>query len=91
MNTRKLLFLGPLAVLVLCAAALAEPKVLYEKTSAYNTVVVTEDEHGLRTLLFEKGEGRQSVVKPETPTTSSCRTVGRCRRPWPWSSSRGGS
>ncbi|MGD0897462.1 MAG: fused MFS/spermidine synthase [Thermoguttaceae bacterium] len=67
MNTRRLLFPGLLAVLILCAAALAEPKVLYEKTSTYNTVVVTEDEHGLRTLLFEKGGARQSVVKLGDP------------------------
>jgi hypothetical protein len=31
MNARRLLLLGPLAVLALCAAAPPEPKVLYEK------------------------------------------------------------
>jgi spermidine synthase len=50
-------------VLAPSAAALAEPKTLYEKQSPYNTIVVTEDDRGLRTLSFEKGGVRQSVVK----------------------------
>jgi len=41
--------------------------VIYEKTSSYNTIIVTEDHKGLRTLLFERGGGRQSVVKPGDP------------------------
>jgi spermidine synthase len=41
--------------------------VIYEKASAYNTVIVTEDHKGMRTLLFERGGGRQSVVKPGDP------------------------
>jgi len=41
--------------------------VIYEKASPYNTIIVTEDHKGLRTLLFERGGGRQSVVKPEDP------------------------
>ncbi len=41
--------------------------VIYEKASAYNTIIVTEDHKGLRTLLFERGGGRQSVVKPGDP------------------------
>ena len=41
--------------------------VIYEKTSPYNTIIVTEDHKGLRTLLFERGGGRQSVVKPGDP------------------------
>jgi spermidine synthase len=41
--------------------------VIYEKPSAYNTIIVTEDHKGLRTLLFERGGGRQSVVKPGDP------------------------
>jgi len=31
------------------------------KGSPYNTIIVTEDHKGLRTLLFERGGGRQSV------------------------------
>ena len=46
-----------------CRAAAAEPKVLYEKQSAYNAILVTEDAEGLRTLSFEKNGVRQSVVK----------------------------
>jgi spermidine synthase len=59
----------------LCAAALATlsvpgctaQTVIYEKASPYNTIIVTEDHRGLRTLLFERGGGRQSVVKPGDP------------------------
>lgn len=42
-------------------------KILFEKDSDYNHIVVTEDERGLRALLFERGGGRQSVVKPGDP------------------------
>jgi spermidine synthase len=41
--------------------------VIYEKASPYNTIIVTEDHKGMRTLLFERGGGRQSVVKPGDP------------------------
>ncbi len=41
--------------------------VIYEKASSYNTIIVTEDHKGMRTLLFERGGGRQSVVKPGDP------------------------
>src|SRR5229473_5089277 len=59
----------------LCAAAFAAlsvpgcaaQTVIYEKASPYNTIIVTEDHKGLRTLLFERGGGRQSVVKPGDP------------------------
>ncbi len=69
MKTRILLPLAvvALAAVSLCAFAAPEPKVLYEKESAYNNIVVTEDEEGLRTLWFEKGGIRQSVVKPGDP------------------------
>lgn len=40
---------------------------LYEKASPYNTIVVDQDARGLRTLRFEKGGIRQSVVKPGDP------------------------
>src|ERR1700704_5759819 len=45
----------------------AAQTVIYEKASPYNTIIVTEDHRGLRTLLFERGGGRQSVVKPGDP------------------------
>jgi spermidine synthase len=67
MISRKLLPLGLVAVLALCVIALAEQKVLYEKDSPYNTIVVTEDDQGLRTLWFDSGGVRQSVVKVGDP------------------------
>src|SRR5438552_12556777 len=41
--------------------------VIYEKASSYNTIIVTEDHKGMRTLLLARGGGRQSVVKPGDP------------------------
>lgn len=68
MNRRISVALGLLAVFALYVVARAEDKVLYERPSAYNnTIIVTESEQGLRTLLFEKGGARQSVVKPGDP------------------------
>ena len=54
-------------ILVLLAVARAQQKVLYEGESSYNTIVVTEDSHGLRTLRFEQDGVRQSVVKVGDP------------------------
>jgi spermidine synthase len=45
----------------------AQPTLLYEKRSPYSTIVVTEDQEGLRTLSFERGGARQSVVKVGDP------------------------
>ncbi len=67
MLTRRLLVFGLLPLLALCASLRAAEKTLYEKESAYNTIIVTENDQGLRTLLFEKGGVRQSVVKPGDP------------------------
>ncbi len=63
---------GTFLALLLVFAALVVPahadeKVLYEKASAFGTIVVTEDDAGLRTLRFAKGGARQSVVKPGDP------------------------
>jgi spermidine synthase len=58
---------GLAAALALAAAAPAQPVVLYEKESPYNTVIVTEDAAGLRTLQFERYGARQSVVKIGDP------------------------
>lgn len=57
---------GLCAFLALSLAACAQT-VIYEKASAYNNIIVTEDRDGLRTLLFERFGGRQSVVKPGDP------------------------
>lgn len=64
------LFLARLLALLLLASSLAScagERVLYEKRSAYNEVIVTEDAQGLRTLRFERGGARQSIVKPGDP------------------------
>jgi spermidine synthase len=66
MTYGKPLLLGFVGVLAACAAATAAPKVLYQKASPYNQIVVTEDDDGLRTLSFGNGV-RQSVVKPGDP------------------------
>ena len=66
---RRLLPLGLLAVLTSCADAPAEQRVLYEKQSPYNTILVTEDDDGLRTLRFERGvdpEGQGRAVERAT-------------------------
>jgi len=67
MKSRWLLPLGLGVILILCAIAPAQQKVLYEKQSPYNAIVVTEDDRGLRTLWFDKGGVRQSVVKVGDP------------------------
>lgn len=59
--------LGLAVLATLAAWAAAEERLLYEKTSAYNTILVTENERGLRTLRFERGGARQSVVKLGDP------------------------
>ncbi|MBI4206313.1 MAG: fused MFS/spermidine synthase [Betaproteobacteria bacterium] len=71
MNQRPVLarlfaYAAPIALIALIALARADQTVLYEKASAYNTIVVTE-ENGLRILRFGKGGVRQSVVKPGNP------------------------
>jgi spermidine synthase len=64
---RRTFFAALLAFAALAVPACAAERVLYEKASAYSTIIVTEDEAGLRTLRFEKGGARQSVVKPGDP------------------------
>ena len=67
MVTRRLLPLALTAILVLCAIVAAQDKVLYEKKSPYNTIFVTEDDRGMRTLQFERYGARQSVMKVGDP------------------------
>lgn len=64
---RRLFPLAVLVALACCAVAAAQQKVIYQKQSPYNTVVVTEDDQGMRTLLFDSGGVRQSVVKVGDP------------------------
>lgn len=56
-----------LIVFLLWVATPAAEKVLYETQSPYNAIIVTEDERGLRTLMFERYGARQSVVKIGDP------------------------
>jgi spermidine synthase len=53
--------------LALVAPAHAGQTVLYERASAYNTIIVTEDDKGIRTLYFEKDGARQSAALPGNP------------------------
>jgi spermidine synthase len=53
---------------VLAGVATAAEKVIYERASAYNDIIVTEDDSGLRVLRFERNGARQSVAKPGDPT-----------------------
>ncbi len=69
---RRSFFAGMFAYVALFAlAALAradhQTVLLYEKASAYSTIVVTEEKNGLRTLRFGSGGARQSVVKLGDP------------------------
>lgn len=64
---RRTFFAALLALAALVVPAHADERVLYEKPSAYSTIIVTEDDAGLRTLRFEKSGARQSVVKPGDP------------------------
>ncbi|MFH1268471.1 MAG: fused MFS/spermidine synthase [Planctomycetota bacterium] len=67
MLVRRLFPLAIVVVLALCVVVPADQKVLYDKESPYNTIVVTEDDEGLRTLWFERGGARQSVVRVGDP------------------------
>src|ERR1700693_3245586 len=64
---RLCLHAGLSALAALTVLACSAQTVIYERASPYNTIIVTEDHKGLRTLLFERGGGRQSVVKPGDP------------------------
>jgi len=66
MNRRPFLYAGVVTMVGLVVLVRAEQTVLYEKASPYSTIIVTE-ENGLRTLRFEKGGARQSVVKLGDP------------------------
>jgi spermidine synthase len=67
MKWRGLLLAAVVTIFARCDWVPAGEKVLYEKASPFNTIVVTEDDRGLRTLYFELGGVRQSVVKVGDP------------------------
>ena len=56
-----------LILVALVAPTHAAETILYEKASLFGTIIVSEDEYRLRTLRFERGGPRQSVVKPGDP------------------------
>lgn len=56
-----------LALAVLSLSSCAASNVLYQNRTPEGAVIVTQDGNGLRTLLFEPGGARQSVVKPGDP------------------------
>ncbi|HEX3171453.1 MAG TPA: hypothetical protein VHQ88_12760, partial [Burkholderiales bacterium] len=63
-NRRLFLFA---ALFFWIALAGAQPTVLYEKPSLFGTIVVTEEQEGVRVLRFSRGGARQSLVKPGDP------------------------
>ena len=54
-------------LLVFAALARAQSTVLYEKPAMFGTIVVTEEQDGVRILRFSRGGARQSLVKPGDP------------------------
>ncbi len=67
MVRRRLLWFALLLNLICCTVVAAEQKIIFEKQSPYNLVMVTEDERGMRTLSFGTQAVRQSVVKVGDP------------------------
>ncbi len=67
MTRLRLAIVGLVALWAGCSRAPAADSVLYEKQSAFNTIVVTENAEGLRELRFGRNGVRQSVVKVGDP------------------------
>jgi spermidine synthase len=71
MLTRRLfplgLFAAFAAILTVGLLAAVDEKTVYKKQSKYSTIMVTDDDQGLRTLWFEENGARQSVVKVGDP------------------------
>ena len=64
---RQVVFVLLLPLIVGCEFAAAQDTILHERISPYNHIVVSENHAGLRTLRFQKGGARQSVVKVGDP------------------------
>lgn len=64
---KAILPIGLPLLLLLLAPAQSEEKILFETKSAFNTIIVSEEESGLRTLRFEELGARQSVIKLGDP------------------------
>ena len=67
MRLRRRVLLPLVLVLGLFAPAFADERVLLERKSEYNTILVTEDDDGLRVMRFAPGGARQSAVKAGDP------------------------
>ncbi len=67
MKRQTLTALATIALLASTACLRAETELLCKKQSQYNTILVTEGPPGIRTLRFEEGGARQSVVKLGDP------------------------
>jgi spermidine synthase len=66
MIRRPFLYAGIFMFVSLVVLVRADQVLVYEKTGAFGTVLVT-DENGLRVLRFERGGARQTVVKLGDP------------------------
>jgi spermidine synthase len=66
---RNLLFAGIVLAVQYSApqTALASDTIVYEKSSAYGNIVVTDEGNGLRALRFGRDGVRQSLVKADDP------------------------
>ncbi|MBI4292805.1 MAG: fused MFS/spermidine synthase [Betaproteobacteria bacterium] len=67
MNRRLFSVVGVLTLVAMSLLACAAETVIHERASGSGTIIVTESTDGLRTLLFERGGARQSIVKPGDP------------------------
>jgi len=67
MTRRAIFFAGLLTAVALAAPARADEAVLYQKTSAYSKIFVTDEGNGLRALRFGRNGVRQSLVKLGDP------------------------
>lgn len=67
MTRRAFLRAGLCALAALSLPGCAAQTVIHQRSSRFGSIIVTEDRHGLRTLLFAMDGARQSVVKPGDP------------------------
>ena len=59
--------IAALLALSLIAPAVAGETILHEKTSAFGTIVVVDEDDGTRTLRFGRHGARQSAYRPDDP------------------------
>jgi spermidine synthase len=66
-NVRRSIAVRLAVLLAACCTAAPADQVLYRGKSRFNDIIVTQDDQGMRTLYFEFGGARQSVVKVGDP------------------------